>query len=99
MKGRQLENAAALGLSPDAQASQADLATAVLEQGQAAVRLGPHSALLREGDEGGGEGAVCRMDIPPAISACLFTILIFCPLWYFFCIHLDLLKYSIKMLT
>ena len=58
MKGRQLENAAALGLSPDARASQADLATAALEQGQAAVRLGPHSALLREGDEGGGEGAV-----------------------------------------
>lgn len=51
MKGKQLENASALGLFPDARASQTDLVTAALELWQAAVRLGPHHVRLREGDE------------------------------------------------
>lgn len=48
VKGRQLENDAALRLFPDALASQTDLVTAALELWQAAVRLGPHPVLLRE---------------------------------------------------
>lgn len=50
VKGRQLENAPALGLFPDARASQTDLATAAFGLWQAAVCLGPCHVLLGQGD-------------------------------------------------
>lgn len=51
MKGRQLENATALGPSPAAGASRTDLVTAAFALWQAAVCLGPRHVLLGQGDK------------------------------------------------